>query len=84
MDPSLYNSMAINPLNATDSSPCMRDLPSLACLTSVRSDRLPSCSFWRQRCSLAPDAMFCALSTFIGVELHGEESSVVIHRTEHL
>ena len=57
MDPSPYNSMAVNPLNATDSSSCMRHLSSLACLTSVRSDHLPSCSLWRQHCSLAPDAI---------------------------
>ena len=57
MDPSPYYSMAINPLNATDSSSCMRHLSSLACLTSVRSDHLPSCSLWCQHCSLAPDAI---------------------------
>jgi len=60
MDPSLCNFMLMDPLNATDSSLCMRclsNLGCLACLTSVRSDRLPSCSLWRQRCSLAPDAI---------------------------
>jgi len=31
----------MDPLNATDSSPCTRRLSSLACLTSVHSDHLP-------------------------------------------
>ena len=53
MDPSLSNSMPMDPLNVTDSSPCKRRLSSLACLTSVRSDRLPSCSLWWRRCNLA-------------------------------
>ena len=57
MNPSLSNSTLMDPLNATDSSQCTRRLSSLACLTSVHSDHLPSCSLWRQRCSLAPDAI---------------------------
>ena len=38
---------------------CVRidGLSSLACLTSVCSDHLPSCSLWRRHCSLAPDAI---------------------------
>ena len=52
-------------LHADGSSECDRlltvytlRLSSLACLTLFRSDRLPSCcSLWRQRCSLAPDAI---------------------------
>ena len=57
MDPSLCNSMLMDPLNATDSSQCMRRLSlSLACLTSVRSECLPSCFLWCRHCSLAPDA----------------------------
>ena len=46
MDPSLSNSMMMDPLNVTDSSPCTRRLSSLACLTLVRCNRLPSCSLW--------------------------------------
>jgi len=57
MDPSLSNSLAIDPLNATDSSLCVRCLSSLPCLTSVHSDCLPSCSLWCWHCSLAPDAI---------------------------
>ena len=54
----IYNSMLMDPLNATDSLPCMCRLSlSLACLTSVCSDHLPSCFVWRRRCSLAPDAI---------------------------
>ena len=40
MDPSLSNSTPMDPLNTTDSSPCTLHLSSLACLTSVCSDRL--------------------------------------------
>ena len=48
----------MDPLNATDSSPCMCCLSlSLACLTSVHSDHLPSCFLWRRHCSLASDAI---------------------------
>ena len=43
----------MDPLNATNSSPCTLHLSSLACLTLVRSDRLPSCSLWHQCYSLA-------------------------------
>ena len=69
MDPSLSNSTLMDPLNATDSSLCMHRLSlSLACLTSVRSDRVPSCSYWCQHCSLAPDAI-CLL--------HSVDSSVL-------
>ena len=58
MDPSLCNSMLMDPLNATDSSQCMRRLSlSLVCLTSVCSERLPSCFLWRRHCSLAPDTI---------------------------
>ena len=46
MDPSQSNSTPMDPLNATDSPPCTRHLSSLACLNSVCSDRLPSCSLW--------------------------------------
>ena len=31
--------------------------------------------------SLVPALQSCALSRFIGIELHGEESSIAIHRT---
>ena len=51
--------------------------------TSVRSDRLPSCSLWRRRCSLAVALSYrsrrnlsLALSRFISIELHSEESFV--------
>ena len=57
-------------------------LSSLAFLTSVCSDLLHSCYLWR-RCSLAVALsshsrcnLSFALSRFIGIELHGEESSV--------
>ena len=57
---------------------------SLACLTSVCSNLLCSWSLWRQCCSLAVALssrsrrnLFLALSRFIGVELHGEESFVL-------
>ena len=58
MDPSLSNSTLMDLLNATDSSPCTCRLSSLACLNSVPSDHLPSCSLWHRRCSLVPDT-FC-------------------------
>ena len=70
-------------LNATDSSPCTRHpiKPSLSYLGPLWS---PSFLF-----SLAPALqsrsrrnLSLALSRFIGVDLHGEESSVAIHRTE--
>ena len=56
---------------------------SLACLTSVRSDRLPSCSLWRRRCSLAPDAICLSYSVDSSALslIHGEGSSIAIHRT---
>ena len=57
MDPSLSNSTPMDSLNATDSSPGTGRLSSLACLTSVRSDHLPSCSLWCRCCSLAPNAI---------------------------
>ena len=60
MDPSLSNSTPMDPLNATDSSPCtcrLSSLGCLACLTSVRSHRLPSCSLWCWRCSFVPNAI---------------------------
>ena len=54
----IYNSTMMDPLNATDSSPCMCRLSlSLACLTSVCSDHFPSCFLWRRHCSLASDAI---------------------------
>ena len=53
MEPSLSNSTLMAPLNTTESSLCTLCLSSLGCLTLVRSDRLPSCSLWRWRCSLA-------------------------------
>ena len=63
-----------------DSSPCMLRLSSLASLTLVRSDHLPSCSLWRQHCSLAVALssrfihnLSFALSRFISIELHGVE-----------
>ena len=84
IDPSLSNFTPMDPLNTTDSSPCTLRLSSLASLTSVRSDRLPSCSLWRRRCSLAVYSPFLslythlsfALSRFISIELHGMESFV--------
>ena len=72
----------MDPLNATDSSSCTLRLSSLASLTSVRSDRLPSCSLWRRRSlavalsSRSRRNLSLALSRFISVELHGEESFV--------
>ena len=57
MDLSLSNS---TPTNATkDSSPSIRCLSSLACLTSVCSDCLPSCSLWHRCCSLAVTLSSC-------------------------
>ena len=51
--------------------------------TSVRSDRLPFCSLWHRRCSLAVALSYrsrrnlsLALSRFISIELHSEESFV--------
>ena len=78
MDLSLFNSTPMDSPNATNSSPCTRRLSSLVCLTSVCSDRLPSCSLWRRCCSLASR---CNLSLALSIELHGEESSIAIHRT---
>ena len=87
MDPSLSNSTPMDPLNTTDSSPCTLRLSTLASLTSVRSDRLPSCSLWRRRCSLAivlssrfRRNLSLALSS---VELHGEES-LVAQKFQHV
>ena len=54
--PHCVTATLMEPLNATDSSLCTYRLSSLACLTSVCSDRLPSCSLWRH-CSLAPNAI---------------------------
>ena len=90
MDPSLFNSTPIDPLNTTDSLLCTCRLSNLACLTLVLSDCLPSCSLWRRCCSLA-----VALSSrsrrnlslsFISVELHGEESFVAqnIKKLQHM
>ena len=78
MDPSLSNSTPMDPLNTTDSSPCMLRLSSLASITSVRSDYLPSCSLWRRRCSLAVALSSCSKCnlSLVSVELHGEESFV--------
>ena len=60
--------------------------PSLACLTPVHSDHLPSCSLWRRRSSspflslqtlqTPRGNLSLAISRFISVELHGEESFV--------
>ena len=62
MDPSQSNSMPMGLLSVTeDSSPCTRHLSSLACLTSVCSDRLYSWSFWCQHCSLASSSPFLLL-----------------------
>ena len=77
MVPSLSNSKPMDLLNVTDSSsPCTSHLSSLACLTSVHSDCLPSCSLWHQHYSLAVALssrsrcnLSLALSRFIGVEL---------------
>ena len=44
--PHCVTATLMDPLNATDSPPCTRHLSSLACLNSVCSDRLPSCSLW--------------------------------------
>ena len=85
MDPSLSNSTPMDPLNMTDSSPCTFHLSSLACcLTSVLSDRLPSCSLLvpALQSSSSPflslqtprGNLSVAISRFISVELHGEES----------
>ena len=70
-----------------DSALCTRCLSRLACLTLVCSDRLRSCSPWRRYCSLAVllssrsrHNLSLALSRFIGVELHSEESSVEFSR----
>ena len=84
MYPSLCNFTLMDPLNTTDSSPCTCHLSSLACLTLVHSDRLPSCSLWRLHRSLTPDGnLSLALSRLIGIELHGEEfSSVMILRRD--
>ena len=41
MDPSLSNSMPMDSLNVTDSSPCTRSLSSLACLRSALIAFLP-------------------------------------------
>ena len=75
-------------MQQTPRSPCTCRLSSLGCLTSVHSDHLPSCSLWRRHCSLAIALSSCsrcslslALSRFIGVELHGEESSVAFSRS---
>ena len=84
--------MPIDPLIVIDSSPCMLRLSSLASLTSVHSDHLPSCSLWHWRWSLAvalssPSRrnLSCALR-FINVELHGEESFVTqnIKKFQHV
>ena len=91
MDPSLANSTQMDLLNATkDYSLCTHRLSSLACLTSVFSDRLRSCSSpWHRRCSPAYPFLLSrvsrrnlslALSRFIGIELHGEKFSVAFHR----
>ena len=88
MDPSLFNSTPMDPLNVTDSSHCTRCLSGLACLTSVHSDCLPSCSLWHQCCSLAVALSSCsrrnfslAFSRFIGIQLHGEESSITFSKS---
>ena len=67
---------------------CTCCLSSLACLTSVCSDLLRSWSLWRQCYSLAVALssrsrhnLSLALSRFISVELHGEESSAVFSRS---
>ena len=63
-------------------------LSSLACLTSVCSDRLHFCFLWPRCCSVAVALssrsrcnLSLALSRFICVELHGEESSVAFSRS---
>ena len=78
MDPSLSSSTPMDPLNTTDSSPCMLRLSSLASITSVRSDHLPSWSLWRRCCSLGVALSSCSRCnlSLISVELHGEESFV--------
>ena len=62
-DASLSSSTPMDSLNTTDSSPCTLRLSSLASLTSVRSDCLPSCSLWRRRCGLAVYSPFLSLYT---------------------
>ena len=52
INPSLSNSMPMDPLNATDSSLCTCHLSSLACLTLVCSDRL-AVLFGANACVLA-------------------------------
>ena len=84
MDTSLSNYTLMDLLNTTDSSPCTLRLSSLACFISVRSDRLPV--LLRRRCSLAVllslslqtprGNLSLAISRFISVELHGEDSFV--------
>ena len=78
MDPSLSSSTLMDPLNTTDSSPCMLRLSSLASITLVRSDHLPSWSLWRRCCSLGVALSSCSRCnlSLISVELHGEESFV--------
>ena len=71
-----------------DSSPCICRLSRPASLISVCSDCLRFCSLWHQHCSLAVALSTCsrrnlslAHSRLIGVELHGEESSVAFSRS---
>ena len=98
-DPSLSNSTLMDPLNTTDSSPCMCCLSSLACLASVRSDHLPSCSLWHWCCSLTPDEICLSHSVdssalkvrsplahsvdSLALSYTVRSPSVAIHLTEH-
>ena len=66
--PSLSNPTLMDQLNATDSSPCMCRLSSLACLTLVCSDRLPV--------SLAP-ALQSSSSPFLSLQTHSVDSSAL-------
>ena len=83
MDPSLSNSMPMDPLNARLLTVYVSSIkPSLPYLGPLWS---PSFLFSlapalqsRSRCNLS-----FTLSKFISIELHGEESSIAIHHTEH-
>ena len=92
MDSSLSNFTLMNPLNTMDSSPCTLRLSSLASLTLVCSDCLPSCSLCRRRSlavalsSHSRHNLSLALSRLISVELHGEEPFVAqnIKKFQHV
>ena len=80
MDASLSNSTPMDPLNVITvyASSIKPSLPYLGPLRSASF--LFSLALALQSCSRRN--LSFALSRFIGVELHGEESSIAIHRTE--